>query len=55
MILFLIFVLVPIIEIALFIEIGGALGLWPTLGVVILTALAGSTLLRMQGLSTLAL
>ncbi len=54
MILFLIFVLVPIIEIALFIEIGGALGLWPTLGVVILTALAGSTLLRMQGLSTLA-
>ena len=54
MILFLIFVIVPIIEIALFIQVGGALGLWPTLAVVILTALAGSILLRSQGLATMA-
>ena len=53
MLLFLIFVLVPIIEIALFIQVGGALGLWPTLAIVVLTALAGSVLLRAQGLSTL--
>ena len=52
--LFLIFVIVPIIEIALFIQVGGFLGLWPTLAIVVLTAFAGSSLLRSQGLSTLA-
>ena len=46
-------VAVPIIEIALFIEVGGAIGLWPTLLIVVLTALAGSILLRSQGLATL--
>ena len=52
--LFFIFVLVPIIEIALFIEVGGAIGLWPTLAIVVLTALVGSALMRSQGLATLA-
>ncbi len=52
--LFIIFVVVPIIEIALFIQVGGFIGLWPTLAIVVLTALAGSTLLRSQGLATLA-
>ncbi|HIP22224.1 MAG TPA: FxsA family protein [Rhodobacteraceae bacterium] len=51
--LFLILVGVPIIEIGLFIELGGFLGLWPTLGIVVLTALLGTLLLRTQGLSTL--
>lgn len=51
--LFLILVGVPIIEIGLFIQLGGFLGLWPTLGTVVLTALIGSLLLRTQGLSTL--
>lgn len=51
--LFVIFVIVPIIEIALFIKVGGFIGLWPTLAIVFLTALAGSTLLRSQGLATL--
>lgn len=51
--LFLILVGVPIIEIGLFIELGGFLGLWPTLGIVVATALLGSLLLRTQGLSTL--
>ena len=46
-------IVVPILEIALFIEVGGLLGLWPTIGVVILTAVAGGMLLRHQGLSTL--
>jgi len=49
-----IFVAVPIIEIAVFIEVGGAIGLWPTLGIVILTAIAGTWLLRLQGLAVLA-
>ncbi len=45
---------VPIIEISLFIEVGGYLGLWPTIAIVIATAIAGTVLLRVQGLSTLA-
>ncbi|HJO73807.1 MAG TPA: FxsA family protein [Rhodospirillales bacterium] len=52
-ILFIILVGVPIVEIALFIEIGGLIGFWSTIGVVVLTALAGTTLLRYQGLATL--
>ncbi len=52
--LFLVFLLVPIIEIALFIRVGGWIGLWPTLALVVLTALAGTFLVRQQGLGTLA-
>lgn len=47
------FIAVPVIEIAAFIEVGGWIGLWPTIGVVIATAVAGSALLRRQGLSVL--
>lgn len=52
-ILFALFVIVPIIEIALFIQVGGWIGVWPTIGLVILTAMAGTSLLRAQGLSTM--
>ncbi|MEO1919902.1 MAG: FxsA family protein [Paracoccaceae bacterium] len=51
--LFLIFVAVPIIEIGLFIQVGGILGLWPTLAIVITTALVGTALMRAQGLAAL--
>ena len=51
--LFLAFLAVPLIEIALFIQIGGAIGLWPTLLTVVITAIAGSFLVRSQGLATL--
>ncbi len=51
--LFLILLAVPVIEIGLFIEIGGWLGTWPTIGLVVLTALFGSILLRKQGLAAL--
>ena len=51
--LFAIFAGIPLIEIALFILIGGAIGLWPTLGTVILTAAAGTWLVRAQGLAAL--
>ncbi|MGC9418316.1 MAG: FxsA family protein [Rhodovulum sp.] len=47
--LFLLFLAVPLIEIALFIQVGGAIGLWPTLGIVILTAIIGTWLIRQQG------
>ena len=43
------FIAVPVIEIALFIQVGGFIGLWPTLLIVILTALAGTHLVRSQG------
>ncbi len=45
--------IVPLLEIATFIEVGGAIGLWPTLAIVVLTALGGTALLRHQGLETL--
>jgi len=51
--LFIVLLAVPIVEIALFVEIGGLIGLWPTIAIVIATALAGAALLRMQGLATL--
>ena len=52
-ILLLVMVGVPIVEIAVFLEVGGRIGIWPTLGTIVLTAIAGSALLRHQGLSTL--
>ena len=48
------FIAVPLIEIALFIQVGGAIGLWPTLALVVLTALLGTWLLRLQGTMALA-
>lgn len=53
LIILILFITVPIIEIALFVQIGGLIGLWPTLAVVVLTALVGTALLRHQGLDTL--
>lgn len=49
-----IFVAMPIIEIAVFIQAGDLIGLWPTIGIVILTAIIGTSLMRAQGLQTLA-
>lgn len=53
LLLFLAFVGVPLIEIFLFIEVGGLIGAASTIAIVVLTALAGSVLLRRQGISTL--
>lgn len=53
LILLILFIAVPVIEIGLFVEIGGRIGLGPTLAVVILTAVVGTALLRHQGLDTL--
>ncbi len=51
---FLIFVLVPVAEMYVLIRVGSQIGAWPTIGLVLLTALVGVALLRQQGLSTLA-
>nr|WP_216601930.1 MULTISPECIES: FxsA family protein [Vibrio] len=47
------FIFVPIIEIGLFISVGGYLGLWPTIALVLITAFVGASLVRSQGLQTL--
>jgi UPF0716 protein FxsA len=52
--LLIVFIAVPLIEIALFMQVGGAIGLWPTLALVVLTALLGTWLLRLQGTMALA-
>lgn len=49
MYIFIAFLMVPLIEIGLFIQVGGAIGLWPTLGIVVLTAILGTSLVRSQG------
>jgi len=48
------FIGIPLIEIALFVQVGGLLGLWPTLLIVVLTAIAGAALVRSQGIVALA-
>ena len=48
------FIAVPLIEIALFIQVGGAIGLLPTLLIVVLTAILGTYLVRQQGMSVLS-
>nr|WP_156845401.1 FxsA family protein [Vibrio cholerae] len=47
------FIAVPVIEIALFVQVGGVLGVWPTIALVLLTAIVGASLVRSQGLQTL--
>lgn len=49
--LFALFMVVPLVEIAFFVVIGNAIGLWPTLAGVLLTAIIGSVVLRYQGLA----
>lgn len=51
--LLLIFIVVPLAEIAVFIKVGELIGLGPTIAVVIITAIIGTALLRAQGLSTM--
>lgn len=43
------FIAVPLIEIYLFIQVGTAIGVWPTLGIVLATAILGTYMLRLQG------
>ncbi len=49
----LLFLALPLVEIAGFVLVGGAIGVLPTIGLVIATSLAGSMLLRIQGFGTL--
>ncbi len=45
---------IPILEITVFIMVGGQIGVISTLGMILVTAILGSILLRIQGFATLA-
>lgn len=49
----LIFLVVPVVEIFLLIKVGSVIGAWWTIGLVVLTAVIGVRLLKIQGVSTL--
>lgn len=51
--LFLIIVVMPLLEISLFIQVGGIIGVLPTIALIILTAVIGVSLMRLQGVMTL--
>ena len=50
---FLIFIFVPIIEIAIFITVGSNIGILNTIAIILLTAMIGIYFVRRQGLSLL--
>lgn len=52
-ILFLLFALIPIAEIALLINVGGVIGGWNTIGLVLLTAALGAFFVKREGIATL--
>ncbi|MGI2170359.1 FxsA family protein [Shewanella sp. MF05960] len=52
-ILLLVFVLIPVVELNVLIEVASSIGSWTTVGLVLFTAVVGVSLVRSQGLSTL--
>ncbi|MGJ8691024.1 MAG: FxsA family protein [Thalassotalea sp.] len=52
-VLFVLFIVIPIIEIAVLMQVGAILGAWPTVGIVIITAWLGAKNVRQQGLATM--
>jgi UPF0716 protein FxsA len=51
---FALFLAVPLIEIALFVTVGGWLTLWPTLAIVLGTGVLGVFVMRLQGLRAMS-
>ena len=49
----LLFVVVPLLELALLIQMGRIVGFWPTIAVVVFTGLTGAWLARTEGLRTM--
>lgn len=48
-----VFIVFPLLEIALLVKLGSIFGFWPTFGLVIATAIAGTTILHHQGFAVL--
>lgn len=51
--LFVFFIIIPIIEISVLMQVGTIFGIWPTIAIVIFTAWLGAKYVRQQGLATL--
>ncbi len=51
--LLILFIVMPVVEITLLIQVGQVIGVWNTVGLVLLSAFIGVNMLRHQGLSTL--
>lgn len=45
------FLIVPVVELALLIQLGGLIGFWPTIGIIVLTGITGTYLAKREGLS----
>lgn len=52
-VLFALFIIVPIIEITVLMQVGALIGAWPTVAIVIVSAWLGAKYVRQQGLATL--
>lgn len=52
-VLFLLFIIIPIIEIMVLMNVGAWLGAWPTIAIVIFTAWIGAKNVRQQGIATM--
>ena len=52
-ILFALFIVVPIIEITVLMQVGALIGAWPTIAIVIISAWPGAKHVRQQGIATL--
>ena len=48
---FLLFLVVPVLDLALLVAVGGRLGFWPTFGIAVGSALLGSWLARREGVA----
>ncbi len=49
--LFLLFLVVPLLDLALLVNVGGRIGFWPTVAIVVLTAMLGSWLAKREGIA----
>jgi UPF0716 protein FxsA len=50
---FLIFVAVPLLELALLIKVGQSIGFWSTMGIIVVTAALGVAVMRSHGIKTM--
>jgi UPF0716 protein FxsA len=50
--LFLLFVGVPLLELFVLVQVGQWVGVWPTIGLVVLTGVTGAAMARLEGLRT---
>jgi len=53
LLLIILFIAMPFVEIALLMQLGGWLGFWPTIGLVVVTAIVGAYVLQAQGVATM--